>query len=256
MAAKWFYRRSGAEHGPVSSRKIRRMVERGELAPTDTLWKDGMDEWRPAGESAKLFGRDEARASERRRRRRDLEDKPKWQPVDEIEAARTAPASSIGNRLIRTTIGDRPLLVSLGIGAAAGTLISALVVAVLLGFDWTEEEQDAAGPVAVVAPPAKAAPGPVAAPVPGAAKPESAATAGTEPVAPQPASADPAAAEPAGAVPAAVENVAVANVPNAPAQPRAAAQPEQPAESAEEMPAETTKKPLERIRVRLPGEDF
>ena len=55
MASQWFYRVDGTEHGPVSSNAIRELAISGRLRPTDEIRKDGNEEWRPAGESAKLF---------------------------------------------------------------------------------------------------------------------------------------------------------------------------------------------------------
>jgi hypothetical protein len=55
MASQWFYRLDGKEHGPVSSNAIRELAISGRLRPTDEIRKDGNEEWKPAGESAKLF---------------------------------------------------------------------------------------------------------------------------------------------------------------------------------------------------------
>lgn len=55
MASKWFYRVDGREYGPVSSNEIRELAISGRLRPTDHIRKDGSDDWRVAGESAKLF---------------------------------------------------------------------------------------------------------------------------------------------------------------------------------------------------------
>jgi hypothetical protein len=232
MATQWFYRRAGAEHGPFSSGKIRRMVARGELAPTDLLWRDGMDEWRPAGESGTLFGGDEARAKKKRRRAQQSG------PERGASATPALTAAAPWN-------GGRPLLTSIGIGAGAGVVISAILGVVILIFSGStsEEVDDAAPPVAVapVAPPAK----------PVAAKPE----------APQPEASKPQDAQPVAPQAAAVETVAVASAPSAPDQPQADPPAEsQPAAPEPELPADAQAVvPLKlppRIRVRLPGEDF
>lgn len=55
MASQWFYRVDGTEHGPVSSNAIRELAISERLRPTDQIRKDGNEEWKPAGESAKLF---------------------------------------------------------------------------------------------------------------------------------------------------------------------------------------------------------
>jgi hypothetical protein len=244
MTIQWFYRRAGVEHGPVSSGKIRRMVARGELEPTDLLWKVGMDEWRPAGESGTLFGRGEARAAKRRRA---PGSGPKPRPHE--SRPRAAETQSL------PWSGGRPLLTSIGIGTGAGVLISAVLAAVILAFSGTAREdrveRPRAVPVAAVAPPAKPAEAKPSPPQPAAAKP-----AETDVAAAGPAPVQPAATEPA-----AEKTAALATAPAAPDQPPAepaepstvaAQEPEVPADQQAEVPP----KPRPRIRVRLPGEDF
>lgn len=225
MAAKWFYRRAGAEHGPVSSGKIRRMVARGELEPTDMLWKVGMDEWRPAGDSAKLFGGEGTHSENRRRRSPRAPRQRRREDVDPV----ATPA-------VPEWVGKRPLLTSIGIGAGAGVLISAVLAALIVAFSPSlSDDIDAA--VGVVAPPAKPQP----------AKPE--------PPKPRPAPPQPELPQPAAA-----EAVAVAAPPatQPPADPPAVQPPADPPESAPaaDIQAEAQPKPLARIRVRLPGDDF
>ena len=240
MAAQWFYRRAGAEsateHGPFTSGKIRRMVSRGEIEPTDLLWKQGMDEWRPAGESATLFGRADARAA---RRQRDRASASSQRTAGKAPAAAAPPA----------WVGRRPLLVSIGIGTGAGVVISAVIVALILVFGGTASEEEDTD--AVVARPAK----------PAEVKPAAAQPAAAVAVAAQPAPAQPAPAQPAAAEPAGVEQVALAIAPPPADQPQA----DPPAESQagaspDELPADlkadAPPKPPVRIRVRLPGEDF
>jgi hypothetical protein len=55
MASEWFYARDGQKHGPYSSPQLRAMAQSGELLRTDLIWKNGMAEWRPAGETTQLF---------------------------------------------------------------------------------------------------------------------------------------------------------------------------------------------------------
>jgi len=55
MATEWFISRDGRRQGPYSSAEIRRRARSGELRHDDLLWKEGMQQKRPAGESAKLF---------------------------------------------------------------------------------------------------------------------------------------------------------------------------------------------------------
>lgn len=230
MAAQWFYRRAGAEHGPVSSGKIRRMVARGELESTDLLWKKGMEEWRPAGESATLFGRDEARAAKRQRS----------DPAGKARRRRKAGPVPSAAATPMAWIARRPVLMSLGIGVNAGLVISVVLVTVMFLFS-RRAPQDAA----VDAPAAK----------PVAAKPA------PQPAAVEPAAPPPAAVEPAAPPAPAVDAVAAVTAPPAPEQPPADPPPPepQPAGPETEPPAETQAsppKPPPRVRMRLPGEDF
>jgi hypothetical protein len=55
MSAVWFVARNGESLGPYTSDALRQMAESGELQHTDLLWKDGMKDWRPAGDSKGLF---------------------------------------------------------------------------------------------------------------------------------------------------------------------------------------------------------
>lgn len=55
MASEWFYARDGQKHGPYSSPQLRAMAQSGELLRTDLIWKEGMADWRPAGETTQLF---------------------------------------------------------------------------------------------------------------------------------------------------------------------------------------------------------
>lgn len=57
MAAKWYYSHDGARKGPVESQQLIELAKSGQLLPEDLLWKEGMVDWKPAGEAKKLFGR-------------------------------------------------------------------------------------------------------------------------------------------------------------------------------------------------------
>ena len=175
MSAEWFYRRDGQQFGPISSRKLYRLVRRGEISAGDMLWREGMPGWRPAGESKTLFGSEEVR--EKRMRRPEASGRRRPGPSD----AATVPASG-------QLFGRRPLLTSIGIGAAAGTLVSAVIAAVLLTVDsttWTEK--DAAPPPVQRAPetPAPETPAPET-PAPETPEPET-----PEPETPEPETRDP-----------------------------------------------------------------
>jgi hypothetical protein len=47
--------RNGQQSGPFTVEQLRAMVARGELAPTDLVWKDGMAGWEPASTIPGLF---------------------------------------------------------------------------------------------------------------------------------------------------------------------------------------------------------
>ncbi|NBT14300.1 MAG: DUF4339 domain-containing protein, partial [Planctomycetia bacterium] len=66
---EWFYRRDGQQFGPVSSRKLLRLVLRGEVGADDMLWREGMPGWRRAGDSKTLFGTAADREKRMQRRR-------------------------------------------------------------------------------------------------------------------------------------------------------------------------------------------
>lgn len=65
MASEWFMRKNGEEDGPFSSQQLKVMARNGLLAAEDLVWKKGMDEWRPAGESRRLFPKSGRRQKKR-----------------------------------------------------------------------------------------------------------------------------------------------------------------------------------------------
>lgn len=48
MAQEWHYAKDGQRHGPITSRQLRELAASGELRPTDLVWTEGKDEWKPA----------------------------------------------------------------------------------------------------------------------------------------------------------------------------------------------------------------
>lgn len=68
-AKEWFVTHEGKQFGPVSIDDLKFEVERGELNPRlDMVWKDGMEDWIPAGELDGLFEKnDEAKAAEEKK---------------------------------------------------------------------------------------------------------------------------------------------------------------------------------------------
>ena len=133
MSSEWYYRRGDEEFGPISSRRIRRMAWRGELLPSDLIWKQGMPGWRPAGDSKRLFGPDRHRDAPRRGRKRSR---------SPSLAARLEPDKPLFGWLWTLR---RPLLAPIAIGVAAGIPIAVTVAVLLVVFDnprgsWPVEE--------------------------------------------------------------------------------------------------------------------
>lgn len=50
MPADWHYSKGGRSFGPVSGAELKGLAADGRLQPADLVWKEGMPEWRPAGE--------------------------------------------------------------------------------------------------------------------------------------------------------------------------------------------------------------
>ena len=50
----WYYARNGQRMGPVEEAEIQRLLQTGQLAGTDLVWKPGLPEWRPAGQMPEL----------------------------------------------------------------------------------------------------------------------------------------------------------------------------------------------------------
>ena len=47
---EWYYAEDGEQLGPTSSDEIRRLATAGKIEPDDLVWREGMDDWLPAGE--------------------------------------------------------------------------------------------------------------------------------------------------------------------------------------------------------------
>jgi hypothetical protein len=52
---KWMYARDGVQHGPFTSKDLEALANRGELLPTDLIWKEGMKDWVRADKSSVVF---------------------------------------------------------------------------------------------------------------------------------------------------------------------------------------------------------
>lgn len=49
MPSEWYYAQDGKKYGPVTPKQLRGMAEKGQLRPTDLVWREGMLDWRTAG---------------------------------------------------------------------------------------------------------------------------------------------------------------------------------------------------------------
>lgn len=56
MTNEWYYAKAGKKEGPVSIDDLKRLVQQGQLQPTDHVWKQGMATWVPASSVEGLFG--------------------------------------------------------------------------------------------------------------------------------------------------------------------------------------------------------
>jgi WD40 repeat protein len=48
MANEWHYSKNGKRFGPVSGQQLKELAAKGELGPSDLVWKEGMAQWVPA----------------------------------------------------------------------------------------------------------------------------------------------------------------------------------------------------------------
>ena len=55
MAGEWYYAKGDKQIGPVSASDLKALAHSGGLAPTDVVWKEGMDGWVPARQIKGLF---------------------------------------------------------------------------------------------------------------------------------------------------------------------------------------------------------
>jgi hypothetical protein len=61
----WYYARGEVEKGPLSTAQIKALAAAGRIRPDDFVWKEGMDNWVPAGEVQELHPVDAAKGKER-----------------------------------------------------------------------------------------------------------------------------------------------------------------------------------------------
>lgn len=55
VAQLWYYKKDGTKHGPVTSQQLKQLAVSGELRPSDSVCRDGRDEWKPAKAVNGLF---------------------------------------------------------------------------------------------------------------------------------------------------------------------------------------------------------
>lgn len=55
MSKQWYYTQGGQKVGPLSSEQLRNAARCGQLAPSDLLWTDEMENWAPASTIEGLF---------------------------------------------------------------------------------------------------------------------------------------------------------------------------------------------------------
>src|SRR5690349_6458508 len=51
----WYYSQEGRECGPVSMARLVELTAAGTVKPADLVWREGMQEWTPAGRVSGLF---------------------------------------------------------------------------------------------------------------------------------------------------------------------------------------------------------
>src|SRR5262249_33971135 len=55
VEVQWFYARDDKQHGPVSGAELKLLAASGRLTAADLIWREGMEEWAPAGRLKGLF---------------------------------------------------------------------------------------------------------------------------------------------------------------------------------------------------------
>ena len=53
--AVWYFADGDVQRGPITEAQLRALIGTGNLTPEDQVWKEGMEDWTPAGEVAGLF---------------------------------------------------------------------------------------------------------------------------------------------------------------------------------------------------------
>ncbi|HTU26855.1 MAG TPA: DUF4339 domain-containing protein [Pirellulales bacterium] len=84
---QWWYARDDEQLGPLSPGELRRLAAGGGLAPTDLVWREGMNEWAPAARIKGLFPES-----------REAADEPLGSQSVAPSAPATGPSSGIGKQ--------------------------------------------------------------------------------------------------------------------------------------------------------------
>ena len=53
--SQWYYARQGQRSGPVLTEQFKELASSGQILPSDSVWKKGMEKWVPAGSLKGLF---------------------------------------------------------------------------------------------------------------------------------------------------------------------------------------------------------
>ena len=51
QSIEWYLARDGQQHGPISAPEMEKIIELGYLLPTDLVWHQGFDDWKPAADA-------------------------------------------------------------------------------------------------------------------------------------------------------------------------------------------------------------
>jgi hypothetical protein len=55
VEVQWYYARNDKQHGPVTAADLKQLAASGQLHAVDLIWREGMEEWTPAGRLKGLF---------------------------------------------------------------------------------------------------------------------------------------------------------------------------------------------------------
>ena len=50
----WYYARGGQRYGPVEQAELQRLAAAGQLVANDLVWRSGLPDWLPAGQTPEL----------------------------------------------------------------------------------------------------------------------------------------------------------------------------------------------------------